>query len=280
MLVDAIYRAANAEAARRKLPRIGAHNVGQCVRRLWYIAHQEAGESLDGRALLLFDLGDRIEDSVLHFLALTEIPFIRTERREDTVRLVEHDIGVRSDFCAEIGGEIVGGEIKSMSNFAFARAQRGVLDDAYLAQVECGLRAYGWAAWVVVCYRKETSHLHELWVRPSQARWAAIQDKLATARSDVLPPRPYRLDARCAGCAGGGQTPTGRAHKHCAGTGLEPGGPFLPTFPCGYCAYMHACWGAVALVMRKGKPRFRSLDAKGGEGEMKAKKKKGGGKGC
>lgn len=225
---------------------------------------------MDGRAQLLFDLGDMIEESLMRWLERAGLPHVRTDSySRDTIRIsiAGTEIGVRPDFVFQDGQELIGGEIKSMSDFAFLRFQNGTtanpgLDESYLAQVEVNLRALNLQRWLVVGYRKETSHLHEQLITRNDERWQRINANLAMARSDLLPDRPYKLDAECSGCDGTGKTPTGREHKSCQGTGQEPGGPFLPTFPCGYCAYKGECWGGrLELVMRRGKPRWRAMQS-------------------
>lgn len=286
MIVDRILSAAAAKAKQRRPSRIGAWNAGRCVRQLWYVAHGEAAEPFEARAMLVFDLGDRVEDAVLHFIEESGTVHIRTNESRDMVAVPElGDVRVRADFffecdllpmtelaVQEIGtnvyvpaeerppqpGELLVGEIKSFSDYGFAQAQRGVLDEAYLAQVEIYMRAYGTRHALVVAYRKETSHLCELLIARSDERWTWVQANVRRARGQVCPPRPYELEEHCKGCNGSGKTEKrGLSHKACDGTGLEVGGPYLPVFPCGYCPYKGPCWGDIELVFKDGKPRWR-----------------------
>lgn len=287
MIVDKILQVALREAtARPTTTRLTASNVGKCVRAGWYAHHGIPQEPLPPRTMLVFSLGNLVEDSLCKFIEKATEDFIRTDAWRDTTTEPETGLRARSDFMFalddqplwpnELGervcvpgqplppqpGEMLGGEIKSMSNFGFERALRGKIDEAYRAQVEVCLRAYGLRWWLVVAYRKETSNICEILVGRDDDVWASVVAKVDAARGEATPERPYALDSACKGTADGtcveGKTPkTGRAHKRCGGTGLEPGGPFVPNFPCGYCSWRAECWGQQELVFRDGKPVWR-----------------------
>jgi hypothetical protein len=207
---------------------------------------------------MVFDLGDRVEDAVIEYLIAAGVPLIRTNEARDTVEIAEVGLRVRADAFIEVEGEHLIVEVKSMSNFGFERAERGELDESYLIQGECYMRAYGTQKCIFVCYRKETSHLCEVLTSRDEERWEKIKSNVAVARGDEIPPRPYELDAYCKGCQGTGKTPAkGLPHKACDGTGQIPGGPFLPVFPCGYCPFKVQCWGELEFVENDGKPRWR-----------------------
>lgn len=260
MLVDAIMDALDKAAAEREQSsRIGAHNVGTCPRKLWYTVHGYKGEPLGGRALAVFDLGNRVEDAIMAFLEQAEVAHIRAARKQDAVYVEELGGRVVPDFLFEVDGETIVGEVKSMSDFAFARAERGEVDEQYLCQVEVYMRAFNTQRGLLVAYRKETSHLAEVLVERDDARWERIKANVAQACADTPPERPYTLAIDCEDCGGSGKTPAkGLAHKACNGTGRIPYGPIIPRFPCGYCQYREECWGALEMVMDpKGRPVWR-----------------------
>jgi len=293
MIVNRILAAAAQKGKQRQRPnKLGAWNAGQCVRKLWYGEHGYMPEPFDARTMMVFDLGDRVEDAIEHWLTEARIENIRANESRDLVTLPELGCRVRCDFFFQCDiepiwgsenmvmvpgsepppqpGELLVLEVKSMSDFAFDRATRGYIDPAYRAQVECYMRAYGTRHALVLAYRKETSHVVEVLVSRDNAVWGACIESARTARGGVLPPRPYRLEAACSGAATGacveGRTPkTGKPHKNCGGSGQEPGGPFLVNFPCGFCGVKTECWsdvGELEIAFRDGKPRWRVKERK------------------
>lgn len=266
MLVDLIEAELERQAAERKpTTRIGAHNAGACARKLWFAVNGYKGEPMQGRAIAIFDIGNRVEDAILEFLESAGVAHIRGTREQDAVELPELGGKVVPDFMFEHGGETIIGEIKSMSDFAFQRAERGEVDEQYLAQVECYMRAFQTRRALLVAYRKETSHICEVLVERDDDRWAKVQANVALARQSAIPDRPYKLQVDCEDCGGSGKTPAkGLPHKACNGTGRLPYGPIIPRFPCGYCAYKGDCWGELAQAFdAKGRPVWRLV----GDGE-------------
>jgi len=271
VIVDKLIEAAERKGREdRGGGRIYASNVGDCVRKLWYLAHGEKQEPLPARSMMVFDLGNRVEDAIAHWIVEAQIPHVRTSEERDKVFLEELGSNVRSDFFVEPEVNdrrvVIPVEVKSMSDFAFERAERGELDEKYLAQAECYMRAYDSEYVLFVLYRKETSHLHEILVPRSDERWVKILSSVAIANGDQCPGRPYLLESACDGCDGTGKTPKrGQPHKACGGTGELPGGPYIKNFPCGYCGFKTACWGPLELAMLNGRPRWRLADSESGQ---------------
>lgn len=267
-LVSRLMEWAGREAAARPVwGRIGASNVGRCVRQLWYGTHPEAAgtpEPLQARSLLVFDLGDRIEDALCSMIQRAGIGFIRTDEKRDTVYL--EGVGrVRADGFIETPEHgVIPVEMKSMSDWAFQRlAERGEVDEGYLCQGECYARAYGAQGTLFVGYRKETSALAEVYVPRNDARWAHVLEQARIAQGPTLPARPYTLDSVCDGCNGTGKTAVRQQpHKACGGTGRKT--PRLPSFPCGYCSHKAQCWsdaGTVEMSTEDGRPVWHVLPA-------------------
>jgi hypothetical protein len=230
--------------------------------------------------MLVFDLGDRVEDAIQNWLYEADIPHIRPNESRDLVEVRPPGLRVRCDFFLEADGseywqediaavpgdfpppqkgEQLVGEVKSMSDYAFDRAKRGDIDIAYLCQMEVYTRAYNVKHALLIAYKKQTSHLCEVLYTQSEERWQWLCNNVNAARGDELPPRPYELEEKCGGCDGTGLTAKRKQpHKACSGTGKEPGGPFLPNFPCGYCGQKENCWGSLELtVNRAGQPRWK-----------------------
>lgn len=278
MIVDRILAHSTEKAGKREQSKaIGAYNIGRCVAQNWFRVHGYEPEPMEGRAENVLALGNVIEDTVADQIAAAGIagwrrPVKRCDHdwklrdscdqckaRERDVRTVLGDIRVIADgFFANDGREWPV-EIKSMSNFAFERALRGELDEGYIAQATTYCKAYDVPYVPVVCYRKETSHLHEVIVKFDDDLWTDLAFGVQVAKGNVQPERPYKISGACQGCNGTGKTAAkALPHKACSGTGREPGGPFIPGFPCGYCSWKTACWGPLEMTVNDyGKPRWR-----------------------
>jgi hypothetical protein len=285
MLVDRILKWAEAEAATRKpTNKIGAHNCGKCPRALWYMLHGEPGEAFQPRAIVNFALGDAVEDMTFRLIEKAAVGFVRTDDKKDTfdvppvgrVRsdgvvavpddepvLTLTDAGVVRFRPSDLGiaiGTVLPVEVKKMSDFAFARLERGVIDETYLAQGETYSRGYKTGWWLLFAVRGETGHLAEVLVKQSNRTWARIVTNCEDARGDQLPERPYEVSDACEGCEGRGTTlhKTPRPHQPCNGTGRDPQGAKL-VWPCNYCPHKATCWadrGTIEMVIDNDKPKW------------------------
>jgi hypothetical protein len=291
MLIERLI--SQAESSRTVRPaKPGAWNIGRCERMLWAGAHGILpSDPPSGRQVMTFDLGSRIEDAIMAYLEQSGIGHIRPLGWSDAVRVPWLGTSVRPDALVELDrglewpdelgiatvagidyeqppqpGELVVLEVKSMSDYAYDRACRGIVDDAYVAQCQVYMHALDvrWA--VLVAYRKETSHLTEMWIPRDALIIDALKAKAQRAFAEECPARPYALESACPGIAEGrcvgGRTPgRGQPHAECGGTGLMPGGPYIPSYPCGYCDYRTWCWGeletVIARIGSRWVPRFR-----------------------
>jgi hypothetical protein len=263
MLVEMIETFLTARAAAKETKaQLGAHNAGQCPRKNWYLLHGYTPEPFQARTISVFDLGNRVEDSILEALVEAAAGAVRRST-EDDKRFVE-ELGGRvvPDAFLTNGDETVIVEVKSMSDFAFDRLERGEIDQSYLDQVEVYLRAFAATKGILLGYRKQTSHIAEKLIYRDDIRWARIKANVRLAQADVCPERPYQLREDCSECGGSGKTPgKGLPHKACGGTGRLPGGPAIPSFPCGYCGFKETCWGKLTTsVDSRGRPVWRTAE--------------------
>ena len=251
---------------RKPTSSIGGWNCGDCKTKLWHALNGSPAEPMDGRAIFTFLMGDKVEDAVVEILQGAGVPIIRTDEKRDTVEIPP--VGrVRTDLWFQAGDRVLPCEVKSMSNFGFERFERGEVDWQHQCQAETYLRAYDAPVIPIFAVRKETSHYAEQVLRRDDSRWAWICANVEAARATTCPQRPYQLKDECEGVAEGkcvnGRTPkSGQAHKACAGTGRQPGGPFIPSWPCSYCSWKRVCWerdgGTLQIVLAEGeKPRWR-----------------------
>ncbi len=145
-----------AAARAREAPRtyLGMSGIGEpCARKIWYAFRGYSPLPAEGRACMIFDLGDRVEDAVIHWL------------REAGYSIV----GQQTDFSAHNGffrghcdGMIDGItsrrhilEIKSANDKKFHAFQSlGIraVSETYYAQVQCymGYSGLDRAIWVVM----------------------------------------------------------------------------------------------------------------------------------
>jgi len=258
VLAEAIHRWSEARALDDAKPGgVRAYNAGRCVRELWYGEHGYQPLPRDGRSVLVFDLGTRIEAAVLWILEAELGADFRRATRDDRVRL-EPLGNVCADGFVRVDGKWRPVDVKSAAPMGFERAEVGDLDGVYLAQGECYCRAYDADVCTFLFYDKATSQLAEIEVERDDERWARILADVRAARAGACPDRPYALEELCSGCDGTGKTPKrGQAHKACNGTGRLEGGPFIPTFPCNYCSFRDECWGELVEVECNGKRRLR-----------------------
>jgi hypothetical protein len=255
------------EAATRSF-KISAWNSGHCPRKLWLGLNGAPSEKMMPRAKMVFAAGHATEEWLMNFLVEAGVPLIRTDPTKDKM-LVPPFGNVIPDCYIERYGIKVIADVKSMSNFAFERTKRGEIDFGYAAQLSIYGKALGVEWGVLFGVRKETSHISftDTIVRLDDALWQKVLRNHAEATGPTMPHRPYELawqceDAKIGKCVNGKTPKLGKDHTACIGTGRQPGGPFIPNFPCGYCEFKQACWGVdgakVQEVIAAGeKPRWR-----------------------
>lgn len=282
--LDAHLRA-KADKRQERAYSIGAWNAGACPRSLWLQLNGEKGEPLQPRALLTFDLGDRVEDSLMEFLIAAGAPIIRTDRRADTFDLAGGVGRGRMDAWADLGDDLrVPCDAKSMSTKSWERIvevsegglnreptdedrlaalEADIFASKYLAQLELYMRDPSLGAeWgVLFLVKKETFHVHMLPVPRCDKRWAEVQRNVALAKGTTIPDRPHALRVSCfdapAKCVDGKTPIRGSEHKACGGTGRCPNAPLLPIV-CSYCPVKEACWGPLEQgTWKTGKPWWR-----------------------
>lgn len=221
---------------------------GKCVRALAYQLFGYTPEPLNFRARMVFRLGDLIESDLVdacmqcypNFKAGKEyIKYVggdlykAYEQFEVTLKVAGLDItGHLDGYIEKDGKPDVLVDFKSMAKFGFDRAEKGEVDEGYLAQAHCYMKAMGCTKFLFVCYCKDTSALCEVPIKWSDAEWKKVENrfkKLAKATKDELPEREHGVTDK--------------------GT--------LP-WQCSYCNFNKHCWPEAKLEFTKhGKPVFR-----------------------
>ena len=270
MLVDRLMDVAQAEAARssnERPGRVSASNIGKCERSLWYIKNGYKPIPPEPRGRMVMDTGHQLELQLERYMEKAGMNYFKPPENSCQANTGHGILAGTPDMIFEWQqGVWVVCDWKTISNYGFQRAEEGMVDEHYEWQLETYLRGGPYEHEGVKIYpimgllvflRKETSHLHEHTVNKSESRWQDMKWKLIQANSPVVPEKPYALDPNCFRCKGTGKTPKGmRVCSNCTGSGQEPGGPYIPTFPCGYCNMREHCWGKLDLGVVSGKPRW------------------------
>lgn len=144
----------------RLAPRIRVSNVGDCVRKLWYIHHGYpiAGKEIDARGSMVFLYGDITEALVttLARLAGVNLGFVGKNQLEvDFNGLKGHPDGLLIDEKVRLF------ECKSMTDYSFNDFEKGIIDIKYLVQVHSYMHALGLDECVFVALNKVSGVLNE-----------------------------------------------------------------------------------------------------------------------
>jgi len=157
-----MYEAATRERERQKRKYLGMSGIGKpCARELWFDFRGFPQVPIEGRILMLFRLGDRIEDEVVHFLKQAGY---EVEGQQEA--FYDHGGMFRGHSDGTIGGvtqkkHIL--EVKSANDNKFKAIKKaGVrkVYPVYYSQVQCymGYAGLDRALWVV--QNKNTSEIY------------------------------------------------------------------------------------------------------------------------
>lgn len=160
-VVNAMYEAACRERqpSRRYL---GMSSIGEhCARKLWYGFRGYTPQPLEGRSLMIFDLGNRVEDATLHWLI--SAGYAVTGLQDE---FTAHDGFFRGHCDGRISGvtrreHIL--EIKSANDSrfkAFKAAGVRAVSAAYYCQVQCYMGYSGLERALFVIMNKNTCELY------------------------------------------------------------------------------------------------------------------------
>lgn len=140
-------------------------NSGRCARALAYQRFPSAfkSEPMPARVLMILEEGKRVDKWLKEEFRTHCAKSWVSEEKEfyievDGIKIVGHADGVPT---LESYGRTVA-ELKSMSNYGFRNALQGKIDYAYRCQLNSYVVGGGLNTALWVCYRKETSHLLEL----------------------------------------------------------------------------------------------------------------------
>ena len=160
-VVNEMYEAASAS---RDSPRsyLGMSQIGErCARKLWYAFRGYSSAPLAGRAAMIFDLGNRVEAAVLHWLAAAGY------RVEDAQREFSAHAGLFRGHCDGIIHGVSSRphilEIKSANERRFKAFQsEGIraVSPVYYCQAQCYMGYAGLERALFVVMNKNTCELY------------------------------------------------------------------------------------------------------------------------
>lgn len=191
-IVNEMYEAASAS---RDSPRnyLGMSRIGErCARKLWYAFRGYSPAPLEGRAAMIFDLGNRVEDAVLHWLDAAGY------RVEDAQREFSAHAGMFRGHCDGIIHGVTSRphilEIKSANDRRFKAFQReGIrsVSPVYYCQAQCYMGYAGLERALFVVMNKNTCELYAERVHFSREDFEALHARAhAIITANDPPERP------------------------------------------------------------------------------------------
>jgi hypothetical protein len=225
MLIDKIFKYYyEQEKSREWSNGLRMSNAGKCARALAYQYHGFKAEPLSGRARMVFRLGDLVEQDLVD--AALKVSNFKGMQQECSFELDGQIINGHVDgYITEDDGNSVGVDFKSISDFGFKNAQKGEVDYSYVCQAHCYMKAMGWNKFLVVFYKKHTSHLCEVVIDWNEKVWMQIKNRFRSvfkSTKENMPDREYQPNDK-------GKLP----------------------WQCSYCAYSNHCWPEAELTFDK-----------------------------
>ena len=176
---------------------------GRCARKLAYQYHgfEPNGKEIDGRARIIFWMGDLVEMIVTELARLAGVPLLGTGFRQLTVEYPLDDVVITGhpDGIILDNGEPVLLEVKSMSDYAFERFEKGVIDEGYIAQTNSYMDILKIKKCLFVAIDKNNGVMAE---QVTNYDPKVVQDNITIFREvinstkDDLPPRKYEPDKK------------------------------------------------------------------------------------
>lgn len=197
--------------------------AGKCARAIAYQVHGYTAEPLSARARMVFRMGDLVEQDMIDACLASGVELTNLQ---EEVELTIDGTRITGHIDAQLDDIIV--DFKSINTMRFKQADKGIIDDSYVAQMHFYMKAKGLTKALVVYYDKNVSAVCEVKVRFDEAIWNQVEQRFKSvihSTPDELPSREYGLTSK--------------------GT--------LP-WQCSYCAYNKHCWPEQQTDFVKGKP--------------------------
>ena len=147
--------------------------AGKCARQLAYAYHgiEKKGKEMDSRSKIVFFQGDLTELMIVSIAKLAGCNIIATGLNQGVVKFPVNgrEVEGHPDGLLLESGEILLVELKSMSSYGFKDFQGGVIDENYLAQVNCYMEALDIRRCVFIGLNKDSGVLHEMVLTKDEA---------------------------------------------------------------------------------------------------------------
>lgn len=177
---------------------IGLSQCGKCARQVAYQYHgyEPKGKESDSRSKVVFYMGDLTEAMVYLLAKLSgcEITEGGLEQKTLSLTINEKQIFGHPDGFLQFEGERYLVEIKSMTSFSFNDFQRGVIDEAYEAQINAYLESEGIDKCVMVAFQKEAGLLDERIITKNFGIVKSLKENLGdiiSSSKELLPKRKH-----------------------------------------------------------------------------------------
>lgn len=209
--LESLLRQEAEERAARPNNPFRASSAGRCIREGCFDLLGLKGEPLQPRRMLVLKGGSTIHDDLLTPLLKKALDWRFVDGAElgdnhveiDGAKISYHIDGAfqwnfeysgvdshSGDSIPVVADQVGIVEIKSMSDYAFNRALKGIIDHEYLCQAWCYFKGTSFNPVVFVAYRKETSAMVEIIFDRSANEKVTTQtltgDPIALAKSDPI----------------------------------------------------------------------------------------------
>ncbi len=206
-------------------------NAGKCARAIAYQLHGYEAEPLSARARMTFRLGDLIESDLVD----ASLKCSEFKGMQDEVEIIIENTVIKGHIDGYLPAEEhpeTGVDFKSISDFGFKRAQSGEVDYSYICQAHCYMTAKNWQQFLIVFYKKHTSHLTEVFIEFNPSIWDEVVarfKRVISSTKENLPEREHEPDEK------------GKLKWNCS-----------------YCNYCKICWPEYKLTFdNNNKPQLK-----------------------
>lgn len=174
---------------------------GKCPRAQAYVLHgfPVNGKEMDARSKFVFWMGDMVENMIVHLAMLSGCNIQNAGLDQKRVSIDVDGLEVFGSPDGDLMPDNINFEVKSMSSFAFRRAEAGEIDHSYLCQSHAYMKAKNQDKTILVYVNKDSGVLGEIVINWNEAVWQDALRRLKLARhstKDSLPDAEFRPDAK------------------------------------------------------------------------------------